>query len=267
MQLPLNSYGYCEPLARSPTPIPLPPPLPSLVATVVEVDLNVGRILTDIGMSTLSHRPRHPEQGMTVTWSGPSKALQAHLDLFARVDRAHTWITRHPTATLTDLVHAPVTLRQRLSLMTSMADTLGVTVIDHDGQTVGTQRDQPGAVFSQHNLARAVGLVNHEWNVLNEAETHYVSHNIMSTVRAAAEQCGDEPLFPTDLPCPNGLIVFEYPLTIPDLHPKPANHARTGDAGPGDRLAPQTVHARNPDTGDLDTYDGIFYDLYTDQES
>ena len=156
---------------------------------------------------------------MSNTWSGPGRALQFHLDLFAKVDRASDWIEAHAGkgATPNDILNAPNTLRQRLKLMTSMGDNLGVVVMD--GKTVATMPDEVNQFYSQYNVARGVGLINHEYNILNRGETHYVSHHITTMIAEAAEQCGDEPLFPTDLPCPNGLMVFEYPLLIPDLHP------------------------------------------------
>ena len=209
---------------------------------------------------------------MSNTWSGPGRALQFHLDLFSKVDRASDWIEAHAgkPATPYDILHAPNTLRQRLKLMTSMGDNLGVVVMD--GKTVATMPDEVNEFYSQYNVARGVGLINHEYNILNRGETHYVSHHITTMIADAAEQCGDEPLFSTDLPCPNGLMVFEYPLLIPDLHPD------TGETVDGLDMPVRAiawglgdVHARRPDTGgpdqEMETLPGIFYALYTDRES
>jgi hypothetical protein len=75
-------------------------------------------------------------------------------------------------------------------------------------------------------------------------------------------------LFPTDLPCPRGLIVFEYPLLIPDLHPE------TGETVPGLDMpvraiawGQEKVFARKPDVEELEPFDGIWYTLYTDAEA
>lgn len=219
---------------------------------------------------------------MSVTWSGPSKALQCHIDAFDRIDRARSWIQQHAAqpVSVAEIEAAPFTLRQRLVLMTSMADNIGAVLAEpngkqiasreafYDGSTVSTQRDHPRDWSNQYNLLRGIGLVNVEWEMLNKAETHYVSHHVMSTVRAAADVADDEPLFPTDLPCPDGLIVFEYPLTIPDLHPE------TGEIVEGLEMPiraigwhQQQISARFSDGGELTHQDGIFYALYTDEES
>lgn len=207
---------------------------------------------------------------MSVTWSGPGRALQAHLDLFRYVDRAHGWIaTNTGGVTAPQLAAAPSTMRQRLRLMTSMARVLEDDG-SADGVTVSTQRDDPDNPYTQGNVNRAVGLVNTEWEILNAGETHYVSHHIMATCAAAAEQCGDEPLFPTDLPCRRGLIVFEYPLIIPDLHPA------TGEMVPELTMPIRAISFAHSDgvyamtDGQVNTAKqtpGIFYGLYTDAEA
>jgi hypothetical protein len=199
-------------------------------------------------------------------WPGPGRALQAHLDLFRYVDRAHDWITANAGGvTETQLAAAPATLRQRLRLMTSMAQ-----IVTDDGTTVSNQPDEPAAVLSQGNVNRGVGQVNTEWEILNQGETHYVSHHIMSMCAAAAEQAGDEPLFPTDLPCPQGLIVFEYPLLIPDLHPE------TGEIVPMLTMPiraiawgqnPTVFTPKNDGSGLSVPMPGIFYGLYTDENA
>ena len=203
---------------------------------------------------------------MTNTWSGPGRALQTHLDLFRYVDRAHAWVVAHADgATEVQLAAAPPTLRQRLRLMTSMAG-----VVSDDGTSVSTQKDNPNSVLSQGNVTRGVGLINTEYDILNRGETHYVSHNIMATVAAAAEQAGDEPLYPTDPPCPQGLIVFEYPLCIPDLHPE------TGEIVPDLEMPVRAISwapsagvftPKGDGSGLSVPMPGIFYGLYTDENA
>jgi hypothetical protein len=207
---------------------------------------------------------------VSVMWSGPGRALQFHLDLFRYVDRAHTWIDTHAGGvTVPQLAAAPPTMRQRLRLMSSMAAVLADdgTV---NGVSVATQRDSDEIVTTQGNINRATGLVNTEYDILNRGETHYVSHHIMATVAAAADQCGDEPLFPTDLPAQQGLIVFEYPLLIPDLHPD------TGEIVPELEMPVRAiawgqsdgVYTPKGDGSGLSVpMPGIFYALYTDAET
>jgi hypothetical protein len=205
-------------------------------------------------------------------WSGPSRALQAHLALFERVDRAYQWLVDHADSGATPdmILDGPATLRQRMRLMSSMADNIGPTIIHHgvDGNSLSVGRDSEDEIFSQYNLQRAVGLITTERQILNTGETLYVSHHIAATVEAAAETADDEPLFPTDLPTPRGLLVFEYPLIIPDLHPE------TGATMPDLHMplraigwSEETIHAANPDTGVLEPGSGIFYTMYTDRDA
>ena len=94
-------------------------------------------------------------------WSGPGRALEAHLALFARLDRTQSWIHDHAgPVTYKQMFDAPPTFRQRLRLMSTMADSFGPTVLQHtiDGDSLSTGRDQSGEILSQFNLARGVGL-------------------------------------------------------------------------------------------------------------
>ena len=208
---------------------------------------------------------------MTVMWSGPGRALQAHLDLFRYIDRAHDWLAANAErgVTAADLDRAPSTMRQRLRLNSSMAQILGPdgegTV---DGASLSTQPSEDP--FTQGNVNRSIGLVNTEWDILNRGETHYISHHITAMSAAAAEQAGDEPLFPTDMPCPQGLMVFEYPLLVPDLHPD------TGEIVPDLKMPiraiawgqnPAVYALRNDGTDRAHPHPGIFYALYTDDEA
>jgi len=147
-----------------------------------------------------------------------------------------------------------------------MADNIGISII-HDGRAMGDQ-DHPGVMATERNLLRAGSLIATEHEMLNKGETHYISHHISTAVAAAAETADDEPLFPTDLPCPHGLMVFEYPLIFPDLHPV------TGAVVPELKMpiraigwSTQTVQVRNPDTKLLEPNQGIFYAMYTDIEA
>jgi hypothetical protein len=203
-----------------------------------------------------------------VMWSGPGKALQAHLGMFERVDRTRNWMISVAGREVTQrmLESAPDLFRQRARLMTTMADNIGITVVQ-DGHTMSDQ-DHPQAMATQRNLLRASSLINTEHELLNQGETHYVSHHIVAAVEAAAEAADDEPLFPTDLPCPHGLMVFEYPLILPDLHPTTGvvmDELRMPIRAIG--WSTQTVQVRNRDTGELEPHPGIFYALYTDQDA
>ena len=202
-----------------------------------------------------------------VMWSGPGRALQFHLDLFARVDRGVSYLEANKGRGV-HLDTAPLIIQQRLRLMTSIGDNLGLQLI-RDGVTVGAQRDNPAAATTEFNMQRTVGLIQQEHEVLNRGETHYVSHHVATSIEAAADAADDEPLFHTDLPAPNGLIVLEYPLLVPDFHPDTGEVVRELQMpirAIGWSLA--KVHARGEDGSDkLDELDGVFYVLYTDDAS
>jgi len=200
---------------------------------------------------------------MSLFWPGPGRALQGHLEMFARVDQARSWVAAHQGRVVPDseLEAAPRLFRQRLRLMTTMGDNVGIV----DGHSL-TDLDHPHQAHTVRNVQRACGLINTEHELLDRGETHYLSHHILTSIAAAAEASDDEPLFPTDLPCPNGLLVFEYPFIIPDLHPT------TGAVVPELRMpvraigwSAQQVHA--VEDGEMVPHDGIFYSVYTDLEA
>jgi hypothetical protein len=209
---------------------------------------------------------------MTLMWSGPGRALQAHLDLFERVSESYRFTETHKGKAVLP-GNLPKQLMQRCLLMSSMAD-LGPQVqrrsdgmLMIDGVTIGTQKDNFDIAFQEWNVARAVGQIDYEYGYLNEGVTHYVAHSVMSAIEAAAKTAPDDLLFPTDLPDPQGLIVFEYPLIIDDLDPE------TGAIVKGLHLPIRaigwrevSVHCRLPD-GSFEPRPGIFYTLYTDEES
>jgi hypothetical protein len=197
-------------------------------------------------------------------WSGPGKALEEHLAMYQRVERARSYMRAH-YGKLVSLQSVPAIIAQRMLLVSSMADaTMGISV---DGYSAGLERDDPNFNHAQASFKRADLLMDNEYQLLNTGETHYVSHNIKSMVEQAAAQAQDEPLFPTDLPCPAGLIVFEYPIVLDDLHPETGKVVKGLDMPTraiGWRL--QTVNAVDED-GKWHARDGIFYVCYTDRES
>jgi hypothetical protein len=208
---------------------------------------------------------------MSLMWPGPGRALQFHLDLFADVDRTHTWMNNNVGRRIR-VDSAPMTFRQRAALMSSMT-MLGPQIII-DGHTVALDKD-PGDVISEHDMVRTTSLIMNERKTLDAAETHYVSHHISASLVDAAKAGFDEPLYITDVPAESGLIVFEYPITIPDLHPD------TGAIVPGLDMPIRAiswqvteVYARadaweHPidEMTEMEKHPGISYVLYTDRES
>jgi hypothetical protein len=155
---------------------------------------------------------------MTERWSGPSRALQAHLELWEVAH--HTWGKVNPdeheqghVAVLTGAAALHFENISRLS-------TAFVAPPVIDGQTVADVRDRPDQVYTSANQSRAVTMLEYEYAVANEGVTHYVSEEMMDMITTIANEADAEPIFPTDLPCPHGLIIFEHPMIVPDLHPE-----------------------------------------------
>jgi hypothetical protein len=145
-------------------------------------------------------------------WSGPGRALQFHLDLYAQVAKVARFIEDTPNGTAVRVGLVPRTLQQRLRLMTASG-------VASDGDSIAYRREDEREMFSPRNLERTRHVVNAEFLALNEGETHYVSLAVQETVKAAADVLEPEPLYETDMPCPSGVIVFERPLLHNDLHP------------------------------------------------
>lgn len=202
----------------------------------------------------------------SLMWSGPGRALDAHLDLFKYVSGTVRYV--HDKVNVgkpVDFRTYPPTLVQRLNLMTSFDTKMELQV---DGQSVGPLQDDAYSFNSEYNRNRTAALLRLEYDTLNEGETHYIAHNVMTTLETAAASMDDEPLFATDLPAPKGLIVFEYPMILPDLHPD------TGELEPRLQMplravgwTTHTVHTRDKVTGELTPREGIHYVLYTDENS
>lgn len=197
-------------------------------------------------------------------WSGPSRALQFHLSLYENVTDVFKYLASLPGSASGDAVYIdarvdartmPIQLKQRLRLMTA---STGV-----EGATVSTLRDNIGQMFQQENFDRTQMVMRSEYAALDQGETHYVSHSVQQSVLAAAETMETEPLFETDLPCPAGVIVFEYPLMTNDLHPD------TGETVEGLLMPVRAMSwsVSNVTKTDGTVGPGICYSMYTEAES
>lgn len=200
---------------------------------------------------------------MTLMWSGPSRALQFHLELFERNQSVHTWMRAHEGKRLsTDAL--PHQLHQRLKLMTASGNTRGEH-ISTDGDTVSLRRDSRDVdvLLSKHNIDRAVNVLSAEHMALDQGETHYVSHSVTQSVLAAAETMDVEALRETDLPAMSGVLVFEYPIIHDDLHPE------TGEVVPGLQMPTRAIAwtVSNVVCADGRVRPGITYLMFVDHET
>jgi hypothetical protein len=190
---------------------------------------------------------------MSVTWSGPSRALQFHLDLFERVDMIQRFLDSHQDVPFHTSI-MPVGMQQRQRLMTASTGM--------EGDSTAYRKDEPDKAWEQEAFSKAAHILLAERKALNEGETHYVSSNVMAAVVAASETMEPEALYETDLPCPSGLIVFETPWVHDDLHPK------TGEIQSGLHMP---VRAISWTVSNVKTESGfqlgVCYCLYADNES
>lgn len=197
---------------------------------------------------------------MNPRWSGPGRALQVHNRLFELVDDSLRTLGNLPASTPVDSRVLPASYQQRARLMTSMYG-----MILAEGDTVAVHQDVPGEALSRDNLAKTNTIFALEHGMLDRAETHYVSERVMNAILEAAESAEPETLFPTDLPCPSGLIVLEYPILLNDLHPA------TGVTVPGLMMPVRAIgwftDVITSFTGeDSSVDDGIVYILYTSED-
>ena len=58
-----------------------------------------------------------------------------------------------------------------------------------------------------------------EFDLIRDAQTHYVSEEMLALVSEAAELAAPEPVYETDLPGDSGIFFLEKPLIWTDLHP------------------------------------------------
>lgn len=161
-----------------------------------------GQEALGLGPGTRDVQAQRIDKIAARSWSGPSKALQFHLDLYDKVSGLWKYALAHVGQAVAE-DDLPFGLLQRIRLLSS-SDT--ADRVRKDGGDI----DQ--AIFDA-----AVGGLYAEYEDLALSETHYVSHSVMASVQIAAESADPEPIFPTDLPCPRGLIVFESPLMLSDV--------------------------------------------------
>jgi hypothetical protein len=173
-------------------------------------------------------------------WSGPSKALQFHLDLYDSITRLWKWAEAHEGHPIRES-ELPFGLLQRLRLLQS-------------------SEAYEGAVAHEVLSGTMAGLRG-EYDDLALSETHYVSGSVMASVTAAAESALPEPIFPTDLPCPRGLMVFEFPLMIDEV-------GEDGQIDSGVEIPVRAISwsmheiTKLHDDGSVTTAPGIRYVLY-----
>lgn len=207
------------------------------------------------------------------TWSGPSRALQCHLDLFDASHREHVLFNnaRGGTLSLPKLVRwvdfaktysrSPLVIDQGTGKVTGGEMLKGSAL--YDGRS-NAEMSMP-TMWDNDEMVRVTAqtMWETEHDLLSESTTFYVSAEMIELVTEAAELSEPEPLFVTDLMEPSGLIVLEEPLMLPDLHPV------TGEVI--DDLMPiRAIGWRRQEVGKRDgsgSTDGIVLICYDDNKS
>lgn len=147
-------------------------------------------------------------------WSGPTRAVQIHLDTFSRTHDAVRSMAMKPK--LMESRHLPPRMLFWLDFARSYQTTKRLV----DGSTHANRDDHTVPLDHPANVRTAQELLAFEYDLLNQGDTHYVAASITDLITQAAELAGPEPLYQTDLPCPHGFAVFEEPVVVPDLHPE-----------------------------------------------
>ena len=157
--------------------------------------------------------------------------MNAHLDRWQRSDKEWQKVQRHFERELKKGVATPsmaMTPEQHpIAYMWSVfARTWGLPTSDGrvvtpervpmEGMTINGREQFVSTPASEKN---GMALMEREHKMLHRAETVYVSAEIVDRITYASQSIDPEPLFPTDLFAPTGLIVLEKPIHIPDYHP------------------------------------------------
>jgi hypothetical protein len=201
---------------------------------------------------------------VSTRWSGPSRALATRIELYDLVSRALRQ-SRQFSGQRVNPVALERTLGQRIRLMSSMP--WNGPLVGVDGRVAALGKDDNAEMFSKYNITRAIGTLSVEAEALSSPETHFVSEHVMNAAWSVADMADDEPMWATDLPAEAGLIVFETPLLLDDLHPK------TGTVVPGLTMPCRAIAwTTNPvwtfdGEGNPKANDGIWYGLYCDAEA
>lgn len=175
-------------------------------------------------------------------WSGAAAAYDAHLSRWALARHDHEWVQNTLDRFLKTGVDGQrmfVPDQHRvLSAWAVFAGSWGRPREDgsveppawHDRDTGLTLLDEATISGKEQPLptdpsdgrevmGRAMNLLARESVALFEATTHYMAAPIVAKITEAAAEAVPEPLFDTDLHDRHGLVVFEEPVILPDLHP------------------------------------------------
>lgn len=173
-----------------------------------------------------------------LAWSGPERALTEHLKRWKALQReddvmsrnvAPNGLTRIATQAAPELTQW-IRFAQTYSRPAVLAnlDTGAVVPLSDgdpkygliDGRSMAEQEVLlADPLRDQATVVTATAMFRTELELLDAGQTIYVSSEMKSLVEAAANLAEPEPLFPTDLPGPCGMVVFETPVVFDDLHP------------------------------------------------
>jgi len=210
----------------------------------------------------------------SLMWSGPSRALQFHLEMFSNIQMASNWMKLNEGRSMRP-ESLPPTVQQRAMLQTAIGTSLNVLT---DGDSVALIREKLDDTWTSQNIMLTALAMKHELQILNEGQTFYVSMHMAEMIKVMAEAMEPEPLFESDLPAKTGVIVFERPLIFPDLHPDTgvmderiqmpvrAIGWNMGDVVLADSSA-EVLSRSGTDEPSLDAVSGVEYMLWVDRRA
>lgn len=161
-------------------------------------------------------------------WSGLAPAVDAHL---ARWDKLHR--VQQDAKLMERSLHERIPndrLEQAMNTVVMKAwvgFAMSYGTVDAEGKPTQQLVTMEGTTISgrerfQSNdtaMIMASKFALHEYEMLDKAITHYVSHEVVAEINDAVTQAKCDPLWETDLLARNGFAVLEEPFYINDLHP------------------------------------------------
>lgn len=155
---------------------------------------------------------------MATQWSGPGRALEAHLARWRQVHDENQAIAAGATSGLS-ILERWIRFASTYSRQAVQVGPDGMLVAD--GATMAEREVLLSYGRVPESIARtALMMLDTEDLMLDQATTHYLSAHMAALVTEAAELAENEPLFPSDVPCPSGFLVLERPRMCADLHPE-----------------------------------------------
>lgn len=182
-------------------------------------------------------------RGVDQRISGPAGALELHLRKFSEVHREFQYADRlsgvargggfvtlngRQAHNLLNWLHFASTYSKPAAQIDPETGRLGA--VDDAGAPAAAFVDGRSnaeqeiiltpETFDRATMLTSVVMAQTEYQMLDRSQTVFLSDAMKALVTEAADLAEPEPLFDSDIPFDAGLIVFETPLLLDDLHPE-----------------------------------------------